>query len=778
MPPYNPDLYKKDVRPRFKNWDELNALQDELKIGTLYREVPAPTPENDSSNNLNRFANNLSFKNLGWEPAPDGTVPKDRNGNSRLFALHVGEDGRDVMVPLDGKDPPLRSQAFWDDVQRGNVFAIPAGDDRPVQVQLKYTGNTTIPDFSKPIEPKDLPMSPAPPEPRRPNIFKRAIHVMFKRAFKQEFDAYTKEKAAQDNWRAGVEKTRKQVSDICDNRSGILAQEKEDAAREKQRRAEAAERERLQNQLTTAKEKTTMVEVAMSKAKAVWEPEPKILEDEASLKRYPGRTIKAGQDSIYNRLYHREVTRNGKKETQEGFFNIDTFGDVKPIGKDQLDLNSIHKGDSGKTFDTEDFVALTLAATAIPRIGVNGIPYSPEPDNTQVEAMMNLKVTEMVDGKPVEKPRFTKEEATMLASDVLHMHYTTDVMEPQTRDNSGRFAKPVVEPARQLTKNALNRYKEGNPKDLAEIVAHGIRSCACNVTGKEAPPGRAWKGEMKYAGKLVEMLDADPKLAEAARKAGMKEADLNTVRGVNELMKLDQKGADANLKLAEAASGEKVLTPEEKKQAVKDVLMAKMALETMVKENKDKPCKEYDEMFMGPMGLGAYGQGQNEGPEVLKIRTESKKGVPRPLPPPGKIYEDTGGNLADALKCQKKERPAAVILLSSPTYRKNLEKAAEQIIQEDKLLEKSPDQLTQELDYGTTADRTKTGERAMAIMSRNGVLDEVHRKEMAREVKNPAQAQELADAFAANQAQVPKQEAPQKQGELAPKEQAAEGLAV
>ena len=58
----------------------------------------------------------------------------------------------------------------------------------------------------------------------------------------------------------------------------------------------------------------------------------------------------------------------------------------------------------------------------------------------------------------------------------------------------------------------------------------------------------------------------------------------------------------------------------------------------------------------------------------------------------------------------------------------------------------------------------------MGLMSKNGYLDEPHRKEMAREVKSPAKAQELADAFEAKQPQARMQEGPQKQNELAPKD--------
>ena len=771
MPPFNPKKYTKDLRPRFRSWDELNAYQNAQKVKESDREVPAPTPENDSMNDLNRFANYLNFSNLGWDPAPDGTIPKDRAGNSRLFALRVGEDGREQVVPLDGREPPLRSQAFWEEVQRGGVFAFPAGDDRPVQVQLSYTGTSTYPTFSKPVDLKDLPMSAPPPAPRRPNLFKRAVHAMFKNAFKQDFDTYARQKTQHDNWSASREAVKEQVSKLCAGRTGLHDQELADVALEQKRRAEAAEKERLRDQLAAAKKKTTAVEKAMSQAKAAWEPEPKIFEDENTKKRYPGRTVKAETGSVYDRLYHRKVTmKSGRQVTHEGFFNIDTFDDVKPIGKDQLDLGSIHKGESGKSFDTEDFVALTLAGTAVPRIGVQGLPYTSTADTTQVEALKGLKTTKMVDGKPVEKPCFTEEEALTLAADGPSMHYVTDVMDAAPRDGSGKFAKPVVEPARQLVKEALNQYKSGDPKALGEIIAHGIRRSSGDVTGKEAPPGTSWKGEMKYAGRLVEMLDADPKLADAAREAGMKEADLNTVRGAGELLKLDEKGAKANEKLAQAAAEGKDLPPEEKKQAIKDVIMAKLAVETMAKENAEKPCPEYDEMFNGPLYMEAYGMKGDEPGKLSKLKEECEKtGKLRPMPPPGRIYVDTASSLLETLKFQKKERPAAVILLNSPTYRKNLEKTAEQLLQEDKLMQKNPDQLVQELKYGAVEQRYDLGPRAMGLMSKNGYLDEPHRKEMAREVKSPAKARELADAFEAKQSQARMQEEPRKQNELAPK---------
>jgi len=634
---YNQKLYKNEPKRRFRSWSELDSMQTAAEVGKYEREHRLD-PENDTMGFLRKLPNNLSVEKLGWEPGPDGSIPKDAGGNSRMYIISCKDDGTEVLTPYDGKEPPVRSSAFWENVQLGNVFAFPAGDSKPVQLQLSHSDSSRGLSFSRPLEPEEIPGTQPPDPPVRPNVFKRAIHRIFKRAFRQEFEAYRQQKAKTEQWETNLAKCKSELEKIGKNRESLCKAEQAQLAEAKKKKAEAAERQRLQDQVKDARKELELPRRGMERARCAWEPEPKVIETEETKKLFPGRTVKAEPGSLYEKLYTQTLVdeETGKITEVTGFFNKTDFGDVKPIGKDQLDLDTIKKGRSGKSFDTYDFTALTLAATAIPRIGIKGAPHTSAEDPTAVEALANLevKIIDKENGKEEVIKPFSREEAVMYVSDDPAMHYTTDVMEETPRAGVGRFAKYVNEPARQHVKDALNQYKAGDPSALGEIVAHGIRSVSSCIANKDNIPGDSFKAQVMYSGNLLEMLDADPALKKSAMDAGMKEKDLNTVRGMHKAVQLDRKGAEANLKLAQAAAEGKDLPKDEKMRALRDMIVGKIAIQSIIKENMNTPCPEYDRLS-GPVMAQSYGSD----PKELAIIEEMRSKGPLPPPPKGRLKE-------------------------------------------------------------------------------------------------------------------------------------------
>ena len=81
---------------------------------------------------LNQDFNTL--EKLGFELGADGEVPV-RDGVPRIFIMQPGEDGIDRVQTLDEAGIKTGTKAFWEMVQKGNVFAYPTGSEAPVQIQ-------------------------------------------------------------------------------------------------------------------------------------------------------------------------------------------------------------------------------------------------------------------------------------------------------------------------------------------------------------------------------------------------------------------------------------------------------------------------------------------------------------------------------------------------------------------------------------------------------------------------------------------------------------------
>ena len=122
-----------------------DALDNDLTIDLLNRELTSGT----------------FVKNLGL----DLTKPKDKvpesNGVPRIFLFRDGK-----LSYLEEGKMEVGSRDFWKAAAMGHVFAYPAGEQSPVQLQLQDFQKAS-PDltFSDPIDPRKLPQVELPPEP-------------------------------------------------------------------------------------------------------------------------------------------------------------------------------------------------------------------------------------------------------------------------------------------------------------------------------------------------------------------------------------------------------------------------------------------------------------------------------------------------------------------------------------------------------------------------------------------------------------------------------------
>ncbi len=193
-------------------------------------------------------------------------------------------------------------------------------------------------------------------------------------------------------------------------------------------------------------------------------------------------------------------------------------------------------------------------------------------------------------------------------------------------------------------------------------------------------------GAYRASGNILRLLDADPKLMEAARKAGMKQEDLKAVRGGYAAFEMNEKALRSNVKLAEAGVEGKPLSAEEKRACVKDIIKAQVALQSFALQNRKTPVPEADKLL-----------------DRLP-RMELHNSICR-------IYAS---------------KPVTAMLLTSEKYQKVLDQVADEIIEADKLMEKDPIALVETLDVGM--DNLKIGNRGMEIMLKGNLLDEPTRE--------------------------------------------------
>lgn len=178
-------------------------------------------------------------------------------------------------------------------------------------------------------------------------------------------------------------------------------------------------------------------------------------------------------------------------------------------------------------------------------------------------------------------------------------------------------------------------------------------------------------------------------------------------RGSYELAKLRQKAFEADVKLREAAVKGEDLPEAEKKDCIKDSLKAQAATQEKNLETENMHCEKYEKL----MNL-TY---TNSVPNMPKKNPEEQiKNLPK-----GKVYMATGLNMSLMMKGVVGSRPGNLMLLSKESARQNLDKVAEQIMDEDQMLNMQPRDLVKKLSFDIGSE-TKIDHRAMEIRMEKG----------------------------------------------------------
>ena len=708
MPRIKADMFTEKPIVRFDTLEEFKQAWAESGVQESDRMKPISEVDH-AENKRGQLKRRFDPENhLGWK-LQDGRVPQDRDGRSMMFVVKndtvLEYDGEKLS---DGTELKLGSMEFWHQAQMGNVFAYPTGQAKPVQLQPVIGDETTGFRYSRPLEPKDMSITRAIPAPKKPNVWKQFWHGLFKSAYKKDFDTYEQQLRDKAELEAREADLQGRLEEKNGRREQLSKGEQQELKALQEQEAAEARKKALETKVENAEKRARRNEISARFNESIFEPSPKIYATEETKKEFPGRTV---EDDTHDKLFHRTVTdQNGDAKSIEGFYDKEQFKDLTVYDKDQLDLDSIQVG--GKTVTNRQFCAVATFYAMDPDIAIKTYQHSDEADFSMQPTLENLG--------------FTPRQAMDIVGSTSATMHTLDTYIHPPRDSNGRLIKDGIDPARRATAEAFNAYKAGNAEPLGKLLAVGVNMQARQIRTVENTPGTQKAGGLYQSGHLVELLEADPKLKEAALKAGMEEQNLYLLQGTKEYCALDQKACEANVKLAEAARDGKELSPEQKAQYAKDIVKAQIAAQTMCLENSAYQSKELEEAQSKLVSDRMPKAG-------VDYQPGDKKNV-RPCPD-GKLWYVSGVSAVDALKQIYRPATGSIIRLKTETGRRDLDQVAEEIVKQDQLADLSPEALQAKLNFDKDADNKELAERSLRIMQEKGMLSEEAAKAMNREIK-------------------------------------------
>ncbi len=580
------------------------------------------------------------LRDAGIPLGEDRKIP-ETNGVPRIFVLGLDDEGNEKpMTPQEaGIDMSPNSPEFWQQVGMGNVFAYPAGSRCPVQLQAKADKNSVndIFSYSEPVEPEKMPAR----EIRQPGVFARFFNRISGGRWFKEVTAYDKQ---QDRLEFKYDLS------VMNGKRGQEAEDELVEAEEaiRQRKAQAKQKA-LEDELAKARELETEFQKGYENLHSVYKPIPE-------------------------KKDHLLKTKN-----KSGLYTEEQFKDLKPIGKDKLDLDKIiiaPKGALGKAASEKDFCAVAMFAG---KKYQNAAPAKDSSQITDIHAIDGFK----------KNLGLTDAQARQLHADAYSNLFTTDLF--HTRDNTGMYFKVGVNNARQDAADAFNAYKNGDKEPLAKLIAFGIDRACAETVGVDGPPGDTTKGTFRMGAHLVTLLDRDPELKDLALENGLTEKQLKTVAATSEYLKLDDARTRAKVKLLEAASEHRELPAAEKRACMEAIIKPTLVEKIWHQENNTEDEKQL-EAKSKILNVALIPEGKDV--------AWNKNPASRPAPPEGKFWADTGARFVENVKQLYKPVPKVVTSLNDQT---ELDKVAKRIAAEDQVEKMSCEELVN-FYTGKTAD--------------------------------------------------------------------------
>ncbi|GEM_PF-4059428 len=582
----------------------------------------------------------------------------------RIFIMKTSEDGLSEEMADPGKlGIGIGSHEFWKQAQLGNVFAFPAGDDKPVQLQVDCrNGKDPKISYSKPLSASDF---PPPPEPRKPNLW----HKMWSWASKN----YAKICNDYDTWesKCRVNYNNCLLNSSLRTGSGKLETEKKDAKRVMDYTVETERRNKNIDALKTAKDHEEWKKKGLEIVKDIYKPVP---EQHAEL------TYKRSIPGVIDNEDHTE-----KLYTQEEFDKLKPYKD--------LNLENIKIG--GKSVSEMEFCELAMMAGCQGKYSINN-PLMTVQDPCMAEVFTNIV-------------GLSEEEAKVAMAMSFDNVVNKDILEKSYRQGAGQAFESMTVPGREDAKNALEKYRPDDiesKKDLAKLLAFGVWRVNRSISTLGGRPNDNVQNYYRMSKCLTDLMDRDKDLKKLAVEAGMTEEDYKRVKNLHVIDKMHTGSLKAQQKLLTSALNNEPLPKEEKRQVLRDILKSSLVENTLHQEVETAKAPKADEALTKMMA-NSYDVphvtelGENPSPEKIKEHAKQqalfkdyKQGK---MAPGGKVWTQKVYIYQYPLVEYFKESPKTILNLGDPKKTASLDKMVDKIIDTDGLMNLPEDRLAEKI---------------------------------------------------------------------------------
>ena len=620
-------LYGRYQEPVFREEDyDQEPIPGVKDAATLENQTPA---DDIAAARLN-YNNLFSHVGLAWENDNfvDTSILESTN---RVFILKENEEGLEVPTSLNDAGIRPGTPEFWQEMQKGNFYAFPAGDKNPVQLQVKYRQGLN-PDFSisRPVEKEELFRKPA---PEKPGIFTN-MFARFSRRLRAKVDAY-------DRWESDQKKVIDKIEAIQKRRETLSLKE----------RAEAASFEELKKQKRELKLKEENIgrkQQGLNQIIGVYGTKPNVPEEMLDQIDAEGKV---------------KVTRSFKR---------DSVSQLLPVN--DLNLSEIKVG--GEALEELDFVALGMAGALEPRSSTKAFEASQKQgDPTFIQTLINLG--------------YKEEEAISISAHNADTMFTIDLFKSNSRASMSHVL-PTVQEGRKKAEDALKAYKEGDKEPLAKLIAGGINYVAeeRSVHDPESPGYEEYTNYTGVMSRMTRLIDQDKDLMRLAKKNGLKVKNVEIVKGLGYINQLGNEANEAERKLAEAIKDGRHLGKEEKEKLCTTLVKAQIAsssLKTQMAEDEKKDTRWND----------AYENMQKNVIERTVEQQIEWAGdrSKRELPPEGKIWDDQLENFHTGTQAMLTNPPKCLSEFGSAEGQQMLDEIAANMVANAKLADKTQAEL-------------------------------------------------------------------------------------
>ena len=477
---------------------------------------------------------------LGLDVTQRGEQVPESGGVPGMFLL---KDGTISTLAENGLE--VGSQEFWQEAAQGHLFAYPAGERHPVQIQLynptSYAGNEVR--FSAPLDPKKMPPAEnSEKAPRAPRWYHRLFRWGNNKKICQTYDSYmAKQKALDAQVKEKAEAIEKAFGDK--RTPEVLKAEQQTAKELKENFAEHKALKASKSALGTAQQDVGLTKRMTDRGLEIYGPTP-VQRDKL--------TVADEQNP--------DPKHTGELYTQQ------QFDSLKPI-----DLKGAQVG--GQPVTDREFAALALAAGSDPKLCK--------------EAYRTIGSDAELLIKPIVDAGYEQEEAEEMVTEPMREMYGRTLL--TDRAGTGVYFPHVVQPAREKAQAALQAYQAGDKAPMAEILSRMVGNLGNEIICRTQLNDDLY-AQNRMAGDALDMMERDPDLKELARQKYEQsrqkfherhpqysegrsfDEQIGGIRQARELDKLQEKSLKAKNALLEARVNGTELTAEEKHQHVKDIL--------------------------------------------------------------------------------------------------------------------------------------------------------------------------------------------------------------